>query len=60
MAMEPPADRWQFDVFDLLACQLPDQVKEDLPAGVVHFVNAAETVGIRLAGGREGEMEIPV
>ena len=41
MVMEPPADRCQFDVLYLLARQLPGQVKENLPAGVVHFVNEA-------------------
>jgi hypothetical protein len=41
MVMEAPADGCQFDELYLLARQLPGQVKENLPPGVVHFVNEA-------------------
>ena len=41
MTMEPPAEGCQFDGLDLLARQLPGQVKENLPPGAVHFVNEA-------------------
>jgi len=41
MVMERPADGCQVDVVHLLSHQLPGQVKENLPAGVVYSVNAA-------------------
>lgn len=41
MVMVPPVDGCQFDVLYLLARQLSGQVKENLPPGVVHFVNEA-------------------